>query len=175
LGIAVAATIAALGMGSVAMAINLDPSLSPDASRPAPPQAASGVPSITPSGHCPTTTIPPALSSNVRVAWRRFATLLNDAGCSASLNTTARRREILAMMSAQACYHNGPANTPFSQNVKACRKTLALMIQQAELRPISVQLENLQVVDKRAYCDVLAVGNVRLVPHGGTWWLTQLF
>jgi hypothetical protein len=78
------------------------------------------------------------------------------------------------MMSAQACYQTGPTNTSTAQDITACRQTLAQLIQQASERPISGDLENLSFVDGRAYCDVLAVGNVRLVPHAGTWRLTQV-
>jgi hypothetical protein len=152
---------------------NADPSLSPDARRAAPLAAANSVPPIEYQNHVCTraATVTPA-SPDVRAAWRRFAALLDQAGCSPALDTVGRRRALLGMMSAQACYQVGPVRTTAAQDSYYCRQTLDQLIQMAADEPIAEQLKNLLFVDGRAYAD--AIGNVRLVPHGKSWWITQI-
>jgi hypothetical protein len=148
---------------------NLDVSLSPDASRAAPLAAAIPEPQVVYTA-CTHANIPSG-SSDVRVEWSRFAAMLDQAGCSQAFDTAARRRVILGMMSAQACYQAGPVHTTETQDIYYCAQTLDQLIQMAAAAPIPEQLENLTLVDGRAYAD--ALGNVRLVPHNKTWRITQ--
>jgi hypothetical protein len=130
---------------------NLDPSLSPDARRRAPLAAAAGAISQTTqtAGPCPSTSIPPS-SKNLQAAWDRLAALINQAACSPKLDTLVRRREILAMMSAQACYQPLPVDSSAAQDLQYCRQKLDQLIAQTADSPISDQLANLEIVDGRA-------------------------
>jgi hypothetical protein len=155
---------------------NIDPSRSPDASRPVPATAAEATPQWTSAGvaRCPAAAAP-APSASLNRAWLRFVTLLDQAACSPRYDTASQRREIARMMSAQSCYLAAPIRSSKAQDRYYCGQELQQLIQQAEENPIPDQLLNLELIDgRRAYCDVNGLGNVRLIRHGDSWWATQL-
>jgi hypothetical protein len=155
---------------------NIDPSRSPDASRPVPAAAAEATPEWTSTGAAPCRgTAAPAPSASLNRAWLRFVTLINRAACSPRYDTVRQRQAIARMMSAQSCYLVAPIKSSEAQDRYYCGQELQQLIQQAEVNPIPDQLLNLELINgRRAYCDVDGLGNVRLIRHGDSWWATQL-